>query len=126
MALSTPELQQCKYYLGYGNLLASARPYFDIALVFEDVVQANLDSSWAEGYIRNTILPNLAAIDVQLQTQVTLQAQARELVGEVKLEARYAMRALQDLEDMWKDKLSMVLKIPRADRPGGAPIMEVT
>jgi hypothetical protein len=119
MALSTAEIQQCKFWLGYSNLLASARPYFDIALVFEDVVQQNLDPTWGEGYVRNTILPNLMQIETTIQQQVLLQCQATELVGEVKIDAEYAFRSLTRVSEYWKDQLSMVLKIPRAPAPGG-------
>lgn len=116
MALSRSELQQCKFWLGYSALLASARPYFDIALVFDDVVQQNLDPAWGEGYVRNTILPNLTATETAIQQQVLLQAQATELVGDVKLDVSAAFRALVNLSEYWKDQLSNVLAVPRADR----------
>lgn len=122
MALSQAELEQCKLYLGYGNLTAMARPYVDVAIVFEDVVQKNLDLTWAEGYVRNTLLVNLAAIDVQLQTQVVLQAQATELVGEVKLDAAKAFRSLYRLRDYWIDRLSDVLMVPRVDKQATSAI----
>jgi len=115
MALTQAELEQCKFYLGYGNLTALARPYFDVAVVFEDVVQKTLDITWAEGYVRNTILVNLAALDVQLQQQITLQAQATELVGDVKIDAMNAFRSLTTLRDYWIDRLAGTLKVPRVD-----------
>lgn len=116
MALSQSELEQIKFFLGYGNLTARAIPYFDVAIVFEDVVQKNLDITWAESYVRNTILVNLAAIDVQLQTQVTLQAQATELVGEVKIDAMNAFRSLNQLREYWIDQLSATVMVPRLNR----------
>ena len=119
MALSQSELEQCKFWLGYGNLTAVARPYFDIAVTFENVVQKAVDTTWSEGYIRNTLLANLAQIDIQLQTQVLLQAQATELVGEVRIDAEYAMRALTRLQSMWIDRLSSTLKVPRVPMNGG-------
>jgi hypothetical protein len=122
MALSQAELEQCKFWLGYGNLTALARPYFDIAVVFEDVVQKTLDVTWAEGYVRNTILVNLTALDVQLQAQIVLQAQATELVGDVKIDAMNAFRSLTTLSEYWKDQLSAVLKVPRVNAPGGTSI----
>jgi hypothetical protein len=115
MALSQAELEQCKFWLGYGNLTALARPYFDIAVVFEDVVQKTLDLTWAEGYVRGTILPNLIAVDAQIQNQVIIQAQATELVGEFKMDSEKAFRALTRLSSYWKNQLALVLKVPRVD-----------
>ena len=123
MALSQSELQQCRFWLGYTNLLASARPYLDIATVFEDVVQSNLDPAWGEGYVRNTILPNLTATETALQTQVLLQAQAVELVGDVKLDVALAQRTLQNQIEYWKDQLSATLGVPRADRKGSSNLV---
>jgi hypothetical protein len=116
MALSTAELQRCRFWLGYHNLLASARPYFDIALIFEDIVLQNLDTAWGEGYVRGTILPNLDAVDSAIQAQVLLQVQAAELVGDIKLDAAAAFRSLRNLSEYWKDQLSQVLGVERADR----------
>lgn len=116
MALSQPELEQCKHILGYGNLTALARPYFDIAVVFEDVVQKTLDTTWAENYVRNTILANYFSLDAQIAASAT-RLQATELVGEIKLDARGELRGLQDLKDHWASELSRLLKIPRAQNP---------
>lgn len=113
MALNQAELEQCKYWLGYGNLTALARPFFDIAVVFEDVVQKTLDTTWAEGYVRNTILANLLATDVQIQNQTVLLSQATELVDEVKIDAEKELRVLQRLSDYWINRLSYALKVPR-------------
>lgn len=117
MALSPAEMQQVRRALGYGNLLASARPYFDIELVFEDVVQQNLDTTWAEGYIRNTILPEILSIEQQV-IQSRSRLLATELVGEVKLDAEKEFRGLMSHADYWRDNLSEILRIPRADKPG--------
>jgi len=122
VALSQAELEQCKFYLGYGNLTARAIPFFDVAIVFEDVVQKNLDLTWAEGYVRNTILTNLAAIDVQLQTQVLLQAQATEVIGEVKIDALNAFRSLNRLREYWIDQLSATVMVPRLNRTNNQSI----
>jgi hypothetical protein len=126
MSLSQAELQRCRFWLGYTNLLASARPYFDIELVFEDVVQGNLDPAWGEGYVRNTVLPNLDAVDCSIQTQVLLQSQATEIVGEMKLDAGAAFRNLVNLSEYWKDQLSACLGVPRADRTGNRSTITVT
>lgn len=123
MALSQAELEQVKFYLGYGNLSALARPYFDIAVTFENVVQKSLDTTWAEGYVRTTLLANIAAIEVQIQQQVLLQAQATELVGEVKIDAQYAMQSLVALQNHWIDKLSSAIKVPRVPMGGGSNVV---
>lgn len=103
--------------LGYGNLLASARPYFDIQLIFEDVVQQNLDPAWGEGYIRTTILPEILAIETQIIESRT-RAKATELVGELKIDAEKEFWVLRNHLEFWKNELSGMLRIPRADRPG--------
>lgn len=117
MALSTSEMQQVRRAMGYGNLLASARPYFDIQLIFEDVVQQNLDPAWAEGYVRSVILPEILSIEQQIIESRT-RAKATELVGELKIDAEKEFWVLQNHLEYWKDTLSDMLRIPRADRPG--------
>jgi hypothetical protein len=120
--LSQAELEQCKFYLGYGNLTARAIPFFDIAVTFEDVVQKNLDITWAEGYVRGTILVNLSALDAQLQAQIVLQAQATELVGDVKIDAMNAFRSLTTLREFWIDRLSDTVMVPRLNRSNSQSI----
>lgn len=116
---------QVRRALGYGNLLASARPYFDIQLVFEDVVQDNLDPAWGEGYIRNTILPEILAIEQQI-IDSRLRAMATELVGELKLDADKELRTMQSHLDYWKNELSSMLRIPRAPRPSSIGDNDIT
>lgn len=124
MALSQSELEKCKFILGYGNLTALARPYFDVAIVFEDVVQKTLDITFAEGYVRSTIIVNYFALDAQIQSSAT-RLQATELVGDLKIDARNELRGLIDLKDYWANELSKTLKIPRVPRPGSASSIEV-
>lgn len=112
MSLTTAEVQQCKHFLGYGNLTVLARPYFDIAIVFEDVVAQNIDNTWAENYIRNTILANLLSIDVSIQGTGS-RFIATELVGEVKLNTHELEKWLE-LKAYWVNELSMALKVPTA------------
>lgn len=118
MALQPDELQQVKYLLGYGNLTASARPYFDVAIIFEEVVLQNLDTTWAEGYVRNTLLPNVFALDAQIQNSA-VRLQATAIVGEFELDARNELRGLQGIRDYWIDELSSILKVPRVPTRGG-------
>ena len=93
MSLSTAEMQQVRRALGYGNLLASARPYFDIQLIFEDVVQQNLDTTWAEGYIRATILPEILNIEQQMITS-RQKLGVLELTGDAKIDGEEEFRGL--------------------------------
>lgn len=122
MALSQMEINQCKYILGYAQLTALAMPYFDIAVVFEDVVQKSLDITFAETYIRGTILLNYFALDAQIQSSAT-RLQATELVGDLKLDARNEMRGLLDLKEHWANELSKALGIPRVRK--GADCIEL-
>ncbi len=124
MALSQAELQQCKHILGYGGLTALARPYFDIAVVFEDVVQKTLDTTYAEGYVRNTILVNYFALDAQIASSAT-RLQATELVGDVKLDARNELRGLQDLKSFWQTELSRALSVPVVEPTGSNSSIEL-
>lgn len=111
MAFSTDELSQIKFHLGYGNLTILARPYFDIARVFEDVVQANMDS-WGEGYVRTTILANLTQLDADIFSART-RYQASELIGEVRLNPR-EHEALLEQREYWLQRLEAAVKVPRA------------
>lgn len=114
--LSTSEIQQCKHWLGYGNLTAASIPYFDIALVFEVIVANNVDLTWAEPYLRATILPNLLQLDVDIMT-CRSRFVATELVGDVKLNFHELDRLL-DLQMYWIRQLSSTLKIEVAGGPG--------
>lgn len=126
MALSPSEMQQIRRALGYGNLLASARPYFDIQLIFEDVVQQNLDPAWGEGYIRGTILPEILNIELQVINSRS-RLKVTELVNEIKLDAEKEFRGLMNHLDFWKNELSTMLCIPRVPRRGyGSDTIEVT
>lgn len=118
MALSTAEMQQVRRALGYGNLLASARPYFDIQLIFEDVVQQNLDTTWAEQYIRNTILPEILGIEAQLQ-ESRCRLKATAVPNQLIWDAEKEFRGLMAHNEYWRNELSLILRIPRADRPNG-------
>lgn len=117
-------MQQIRRALGYGNVLASARPYLDIQLIFEDVFQGNTDAAWAEGYIRNTILPEILNIEAQIIDSRT-RLKATELVGELKIDAEKEFRGLTNMIEFWKNELSMMFRIPRADRPGKGAGYEV-
>ena len=125
MSLSTAEMQQVRRALGYGNLLASARPYFDIQLIFEDVVQQNLDTTWAEGYIRATILPEILNIEQQMITS-RQKLGVLELTGDAKIDGEQEFRGLYNLMNYWKNQLSDILRIPRADLPGRSSDIAVT
>ena len=122
MALSQAEIFQMKHYLGYTAVTALARPYFDIALVFEDVIQRYMDPAWGEGYLRNTILANLLQLDTDIMNCRT-RFQANELVGDVKLNPKELER-LQDLRCFWIEELSRITGVPQV-RTSGSGDMEV-
>jgi len=118
MALTTPEIQQIKHWLNYGNLTAVAIPFFDIALMFEEVIAPNLDTTWAEPYIRNTILPNLLQLDIDIMACRT-RFQALVLVGDVELNPKELDRLL-DLQAYWIKQLSSTIKVPVAGGAGSS------
>src|SRR6185503_3220957 len=123
MSLTAPEIQTVKNLMGYGNVTALALPYIDVALVFETVIQNDLDA-YGEGYIRSTILPNVAQLDIDIFNART-RYQADELVGEVKLNKNEHDRLLT-LREYWIDRLSDTIRVPRAPRTGNASgMMEV-
>jgi hypothetical protein len=125
MALSPSEMQQVRRALGYGNLLASARPYFDIQLIFEDVVQQNLDPAWGEGYIRTTILPEILNIELQVISS-RQKLGVLELTGDAVIDGEQEFRGLSNLLEFWKNELSLILRIPRADRPSKGAGWDIT
>lgn len=123
MALAQAEIMQCKHYLGYTAVTALARPYLDIAMIFEDVIQKYMDPSWGEGYLRGTILVNLLQLDTDIMNCRT-RFQATELVGDVKLNPKELER-LQDLRCFWIDELSRITGVPQARASGSMGDMEV-
>lgn len=116
MALSDTELEKVKYYLGYTNLTTIALAYFDIPAIFETVVRTDL-SPWAEGQIRNVILPNLDQIDDDI-----FGARSRykaKQAGEITLNPEEHSRLL-DLRDFWIGRLESLTAIKRNNGPGGS------
>lgn len=129
MALSQAEIMQCKHFLGYTAVTALARPYFDISLVFEDVLQKYMDPSWGEGYLRGTILVNILQLDTDIMNCRT-RMQAVDLTGDVKLfnstEKRTAeLDALRDLRQYWVEELSRITGVPQVKTSGSMGGMEV-
>ncbi len=116
-ALTNAQIQEIKNRLGYGNLTALALPYIETALVFETVVQQNLDD-FGSNYILTIILPALQAIDTQIAAEIT-RFQAQELVGEVILDAPGRMREhlkLVEAQDFWIGRLSETVRVARAPK----------
>lgn len=118
MALTTDELSQIKYHLGYGNLTVLARPYFDIARVFEDIVQNNVDA-WGETYIRSTILPNLLTLEGETFSSRTNREVIK--VDEVEFNPK-ASDELLSTREFWLSRLSVLTQVPRAVRSSGATV----
>lgn len=126
MALSDTEIQTVKNLMGYGNVTALALPYIDVALAFETVIQNDLDA-YGEGYIRSTILPNVAQLDTDIQTARTRYG-IKELVGDVVFDTDPSNRQhaqLLALREYWIDRLAETIRIPRAGKPGRASSMDV-
>jgi hypothetical protein len=122
MALSNTEIQTVKNLMGYSNMTTLALPYIDVALVFETVVQNDLDA-YGEGYIRATILPNLAQLDLDIMSARS-RYKADELVGEIKLNKQEHERLLT-LREYWLDRLAETIRIPRAGKVGRASQMDI-
>lgn len=122
MALTDTQIQTVKNLMGYGNLTVLALPYIDVAVVFETVVQNNLDA-YGENYLTATILPNVAQLDLDIMN-ARARYQADELVGEVKLNKNEHERLLT-LREYWIDRLAETIRIPRAARVGTTSGMEV-
>lgn len=123
MALTDTEIQTVKRLMGYGSMTALALPYIETATIFETVVQANLNAE-GESYIRATILPNVAQLELDI-FNARSRYQADELVGEVKLNKNEHERLLA-LREYQIDRLAETIRIPRAvklGRSGGS--MEV-
>lgn len=117
MALTPTETQTVKNWMGYGNLTVLALPYIDVAVVFETVVQNNLDA-YGEGYIRSTILVNLAQLDVDIMN-ARKRFGIKELVGDVVFDTSTANRQLSqlmELREYWINRLAETIRIPRAKR----------
>lgn len=112
--LQPAEIQQCKSLLGYPNVVIQANPIIGTARVFEDILQQYADD-YGIGYIRNTILPNINAIETQIQAART-RYQAARLEGEVTLNPN-EHRQLVRLRNFWITRLEEVSGIKRY--PGG-------
>lgn len=123
MAFTDPEIQEIKARLGYGSLTALARPYFDIALVFETVVQDNAND-YGESQVRDVILPNLRALDESLApSSLTTRMKALE-AGAIKLNPD-ELKKLLALREVWLDELASTLNVERANGPGRRNTCEV-
>lgn len=126
MALTPTETQTVKNLMGYGNLTVLALPYVDVAVVFETVVQNNLDA-YGEGYIRSTILPNVAQLDTDIMS-VRNRYGIKELVGDVVFDTTPAGRQhtqLLELREYWIDRLAQTIRIPRAAKISNSSTVDV-
>lgn len=126
MALTPTETQTVKNLMGYGNLTVLALPYVDVAVVFETVVQNNLDA-YGEGYIRTTILPNVAQLDTDIMS-VRNRYGIKELVGDVVFDTTPSGRQhtqLIELREYWIDRLAQTIRIPRAAKINNSSSVDV-
>lgn len=122
------ETQEIKGRLGYGNLTANARPYFDIARVFEDIVQ-NFTDDYGIARVRTVILPQLRALDggsTDATGGVLAHARTRygikELVGDVVFDTGGAGGGMNQFDSLlreieyWTQQLESTLKVKRAPK----------
>jgi hypothetical protein len=116
------ETQAMKNRLGYGNVTVLALPYVDVALVFETVVQNNVDA-YGESYVRDTILPNLTTLDGDIMA-ARKRYQADELVGEIKLNKDEHERLLV-LREFWIGELESTIKVGRARKMSNPSAVDV-
>ena len=123
MALSSDEIAEVKRRLGYGALTALARPYFDIALVFEEVVQRSL-SSEGETYLRGTVLPALRAIDAQLAPAAMTPFLVASKTAASTVNPK-ALENVQSLQGYWLDVLSATVQVARVPMHRTAAAVEI-
>lgn len=120
MALTSDEIAEIKRRLRYGSLTATARPYFDIALVFEEVVQRSV-SSEGETYLRGTVLPALRACEAQLAPG----AMVPFLVATKAADAAVSPDALKNIKSLqahWLKVLSETVQVPIAETRSSAGV----
>lgn len=115
--LTDDEIAEIKNRLGYGSITASALPWIETALAFEQVVQQNVNG-WGANYIRETILPNLRQLDDDIFAARSRYKAAR-LEGEITLNPR-EHEMLVGQRGYWLDRLAETVRIPRATPPGGS------
>jgi hypothetical protein len=111
VALTDAEIQEIKNYLGYSSLTVLARPYFDIAAVFESVVQQNVND-WGVTYIRNTVLPNIRTAETKLAPSTLTDDMQIIQVDEVKF-SENTLRNYTAAREWWIDRLAETIKVPR-------------
>lgn len=118
MALTTDELQQVRYYLGYHVVGYGALPYTENWESLFAVMRDNL-SSWGETQIRDVILPKLAQVDADTYSQRS-RRKASE-VGSIKLNEN-ELGDLLDLREHWVCQLETATGIARNKRRSGASV----
>lgn len=115
---SDTEIQTIRNLLGYGNLTALALPYIERTMVFEQVVQ-NFTDDYGIDYVRTTILPNMAQIDVDIQSARSRYKvdKAEDYTQDKNEHGRYLR-----LREYWISRLEDTLKVYRFKgdtSPGG-------
>jgi hypothetical protein len=123
MAFTDPEIQEIKNLLGYGNLTVGARPYFDVAAIFQVIVQQNCDA-FGENYVRVTILPAVRGVEALLAPSVIASHFIASEIAEAKLDPKEKDR-LTNLRDWWIGRLSETLQIKRVPRNSSSADLEI-
>jgi len=124
MAFTNDEIAEIKRRLKYGALTALARPYFDIALVFEEVVQRAI-SAEGQAYVTATVLPALRALDAQMAPDALAPFLLAAKVADAEVSAT-PLANLQRLRAHWLCVLSETVQVPIAQtRSAGGGSVEI-
>lgn len=119
-SLTDAEIQEIKYHLGYGALGIGSLPYIQGTLIFEQVVQQNLND-FGVNRIRNTVLPNIRQLETDLYEGRDRYG-VKELVGDLVFDTEAGRTAYDRLlaqKEYWIDDLEKLTRVPRA-RPASA------
>jgi hypothetical protein len=121
MSLSPSELMQLKNVLGYGNLTALALPYVDVALMFETVIEGNLDLE-GESLIRQ-YLGEITQVESDIFT--TRQYFGVKKVDEIELDPSQQAQQLRELRSWLVQRCSETCKVPIARKQNRGSCVEV-
>ena len=119
--ITDAEIQEIKLRMQYGGMTALAFPYLETALLFEDVIQNNLND-YTIGWIRNTALPALRAAEAKLSGDTTPGLLSRtkflRIDGEITYDTREQKRLIANYR-YWLRQLAFAIRTAIAGEPGG-------
>lgn len=126
MKLTDDEIAEIKFRMGYSAMTLAARPYMDIAVIFEVTVQENVND-FGVNRIRTSILPKLRKIEEErfaARTRYKVDA----VIGEVKLSDKEDQK-YANLYNVWLRDLASLIRVPIAPDPpdySGGHTMQVS